>query len=67
MAMTLKAARVNKDMTQEEAAAAIGVSVSTLAKWEQYKAFPSTKQVADILEAYGADFDEIIFLPEGTD
>ena len=33
--MTLKAARINKDLTQKKAANLIGVNVSTLSKWEK--------------------------------
>ena len=34
MAITLKAARVNVGMTQEEAAKRIGVTANTISRWE---------------------------------
>lgn len=37
MAITLKAARVNKKLSQKKAAKLIGVSVSMLSKWETGK------------------------------
>ena len=39
--MTLKAARVNKELTQKKAADLIGVNVSTLSKWEKGKSYPT--------------------------
>lgn len=63
VAMTLKAARINKKLTQKQAAKLIGVNVSMLSKWETGKAFPSTKRIPKITEAYGVNYDELIFLP----
>lgn len=40
MAMTLKAARVNKNLTQRVAARLIGISVDTLSNYERGKSFP---------------------------
>ena len=61
--MTLKAARVNKELTQKKAADLIGVNVSTLSKWEKRKSYPNNKRIPKILEVYGVSYDEIIFLP----
>lgn len=61
--MTLKAARVNKELTQKKAADLIGVNVSTLSKWEKGKSYPTNKRIPKILEVYGVSYDEIIFLP----
>lgn len=63
MAMTLKAARVNKKLKQSEAAKRIGVSLSTLSKWERGKCFPSVKYIPQITEVYGVEYDDLIFLP----
>lgn len=63
MAITLKAARVNKNLSQSAAAKLIGVSESMLSKWENGKAFPSTKRIPKILDAYGVKYDDLIFLP----
>lgn len=61
--MTLKAARVNKELTQKKAADLIGVNVSTLSKWEKGKSYPTNKRIPKILEVYEVSYDEIIFLP----
>ena len=63
MAMTLKAARVNKNLSQTEAAKLIGVNAVTLSKWETGRAFPSTKRIPKITEVYGVKYDDLIFLP----
>lgn len=61
--MTLKAARVNKSLTQKKAANLIGVNVSTLSKWENGMSCPTNKRIPKILEVYGVSYDDIIFLP----
>lgn len=63
MALSLKAARVNKKLTQKEAAKLIGVNVSMLSKWEAGKSVPSAKRIPKITEVYGVTYDELIFLP----
>lgn len=40
MTITLKAARVNKNLSQKEAAELIGISVATIANYEMGKRFP---------------------------
>lgn len=64
--MTLKAARINKDLTQKKAANLIGVNVSTLSKWEKGESYPSIKRIPAILDVYGVSYDEIIFLPRNN-
>ena len=63
MPITLKAARVNKNYNQKEAAKLIGVSTSMLSKWEKGKCLPSTKWIPRITEVYGVKYDDLIFLP----
>ena len=63
MGMTLKAARVNKGLNQQEAASLIGVSKTTLHAWETYKSYPTVAQLPRIEAAYGIKYDDIIFLP----
>lgn len=63
MAISLKAARVNKNLNQEKAAMLIGVSKSTLSKWEKGYCFPSTKYIPKITAVYGVKYDDLIFLP----
>ena len=63
MSMTMKAARVNRGLNQQEAANIIGVSRTTLQSWETYKSFPTVAQLPAIEAAYGLKYDDIIFLP----
>ena len=62
MALTLKAARINKKLNQKKAAKLIGVSVGMLSKWETGKCFPSAKRIPKICEVYGVRYDDLIFL-----
>ena len=61
MGMTLKAARVNKNLTQKQAANAFGVTSETVRSWEKGKTFPNTEQVRKIEEVYGLTYAEIDF------
>lgn len=59
--ISLKAARVNKGLTQSEAAQSIGISVSTLKNWETGKTFPKQPQIEMICDLYGMSYDVIFF------
>lgn len=61
--MTLRAARVNKGLTQEEAGKLIGVTKATICSWETYKSYPTVAQLPLIERAYDVKYDDIIFLP----
>lgn len=63
MKLTLKAARVNKGLTQKDAAKLMGVSRNIISNWERQISFPDVLQVKRIEEVYGLNFQEIIFLP----
>lgn len=63
MKLTLKAARVNKGLTQKDAAKLMGVSRNVISTWERQISFPDVLQVKRIEEVYGLQFQEIIFLP----
>lgn len=63
MAITLKAARVNRGLTQSEAGKLLGVSQYTLGNWEAGKTFPDALQILKIQEVYGVGYDDLIFLP----
>lgn len=62
MAITLKAARVNRKLSQEEAAGQLGVSKYTLSRYERGLSYPNVETVKKIEELYGFSYDEIIFL-----
>ena len=66
MGLTLKAARVNKDLTQIEAAREIGVSADTLSNYERGISFPDVPTIKRIEEVYGVPYSELIFLPQNN-
>lgn len=63
MQLTLKAARKNKNLNQEEAAKLIGISVETLHNYENQKTFPDVPIIKKIEDVYGVKYEDIIFLP----
>ena len=64
MAIHLKAARVNANLTQEEAAKRIGVSKGTLASYEAYKTKPDIETAKSLAAIYNMSVDDIIFFEE---
>ena len=62
MQLTLKAIRVNKGLTQEEASNGIGVSVETLANYEKGNTFPDVPTLKRIEKFYGIEYKNINFL-----
>lgn len=66
MAITLKSARVNKDLTQADAAKKLGISESTLRKYEQGKAFPAVPTIVKIEQLYEVKYNDLIFLPKNN-
>ena len=66
MRLTLKALRVNKSLTQEEAAKAIVVSKYTWSNYEQGKTFPDVPTIETIEKVFDVTYSDIIFLPNST-
>ena len=64
--ITLKAARVNANLSQIDAAKKLNISTSTLRNWEKGKTFPNQKQIVSICHLYNADFNCIFFNAEST-
>lgn len=64
MEITLKSARVNKNLTQEEAAKLIGVNSDTLRRYEKGTTFPDVPVIMQIEKVYGLSYSDIIFLPK---
>ncbi len=62
MKVSLKALRVNAELTQKDAAAAIGVTERTLQNWETNLTYPKFSHLAKICEVYGCGLEDI-FLP----
>lgn len=61
MKLTLKAIRVNKKMTQEDAAKEIGISVETLGNYERGVTFPDVPVIKKIEEVYETNYNDINF------
>jgi transcriptional regulator with XRE-family HTH domain len=64
MQITLKAARINKNLTQQEAAEAIGTTKDVISNWERGKSFPNVIMLEKIEQIYGVSYKDIIFLPQ---
>lgn len=62
MQISLKAARVNAEMTQREAAERIGVDVSTLISWESGRTSPRAVQLQQLCDVYGVESVDFLFL-----
>ena len=58
--LRLKNVRNFNDMSVEEAASAIGVSVETLSAWEKDEASPSKGELKKILEIYNCSLDYLL-------
>lgn len=55
--ISLKAARVNAELTQKEAANMLGVSNKTLQNWESHTTMPRTDKITSICELYKIQYD----------
>ena len=67
MAITLKAARINCQLTQKEAAEKLGVSEKTLSNYENGVSFPDVPVIQKIELLYNVGYNDIIFLPNKND
>ncbi len=59
MRISLKAARVNAGLTQEELAAAVNVGKKTVAAWENGKSLPKADKIDKICQALNMPYDNI--------
>ena len=62
MPITLKAARVNQNMTQAEAAKALKISLASLQNYEAGRRFPNVEVIKRIEDVYAVEYKELIFL-----
>lgn len=62
MSITLKAARVNSNLTQKEAAKQLGINICTLINYETGKTFPTADVIKRIETLYNVEFKDLIFL-----
>lgn len=67
MRVTMKAARTNADLTLDDAANALNISVQTLINWEKGRSEPVISQAYKLATLYGADINDIIFFESESD
>lgn len=60
--MTLRAARVSANMTQDDMSKALGVNINTYSKWERNPETVTIKDAMRICKLVNRSFDEIIFI-----
>ena len=60
MAITMKAARVNAGLTQNEVAKVMGVSNVTISNWEKGKKYPTLIQAYNLAKIYGVTLNDFI-------
>lgn len=61
MGITLKAARINCNMTQEEVAKVLNVSKYTIGNWENGRSFPDASKIKELERVYKISYNDIIF------
>ena len=64
--ITIAAARVNANMTQEEAAKELHVSKTTISNWEKGRVIPSYVALRALSQLYGVPLDSIFLREELT-
>lgn len=64
--ITLKAARINRNLSQKDAAKALNVSNKTLCSWENGLSVPKADKIDAICELYEVPYDNLIFLPSNS-
>ena len=63
MKLTLKAARVNKGLTQADVANRLGINKGTLVNYEKYRTIPDIETAKVMASLYGVSVNDLIFLP----
>lgn len=63
MKITLKAARVNAGLTQDEVAKKVKKSKNTIVNYESGKSSPDVVTGKALAELFGCSVDDLIFLP----
>lgn len=64
--ITLKAARVNKGLTQKDVAEIGKIGLSTIGAWERGTADPDYLQLLGLASLYGVDVDSILMPNDKT-
>ena len=66
MSITMKAARVNRNLNQAEAAKLLGISRKTLQNYEAGISFPDVPVLKRIESLYKVSYSDIIFFTKHT-
>lgn len=66
MQISLKAARVNANLTQKQAAQGIGVDASTIVSWESGKTSPKAVFLEALCRLYGVTVDNIFLCEKSS-
>lgn len=61
MKVSIKAARVNAELTMAEAARLIGISENTLRTWEKKISSPRADLMPQICKTYGCTYEDLEF------
>ena len=61
MRVTLKAARINKGLTQEDVAKALNVTKKTVGSWEMGKTMPKIDKIERLCSLFGCSYDDIMW------
>lgn len=64
--ISLKAARVNAELSQKDAAKTLKVTSKTLHSWENGDSSPSAKYIDAICDLYKVSYDNIKFKPNNS-
>ena len=64
MKLSLKAARVNAGLTQDEVARELNKSKNTISNYENGKSVPDMATGKALAKLYNTSIDDLIFLPE---
>jgi transcriptional regulator with XRE-family HTH domain len=57
--ISLKAARINKNLTQEQVADELNVTKKTVGSWEKGKTRPKLEKIEPLCALYGVTYDDI--------
>ena len=64
--ISLKAARVNAELSQKEVAKELKISNKTLHSWENGNTSPSAKYIDALCALYKVTYDDLNFLPDDS-
>ena len=62
--ISIKAARVNAEMSRKYVASAVGVSYGTIKNWECGITYPTQPQIEKLCDLFNIPYDAINFLPK---